>query len=128
MYRAQGDFSGRAGRSELWLGLGFVLAVVFGIALPLAWILFPELFGRPARVGAPGMRLAAAEVVGALAFWAIFTAKPLAALMVRRLHDLNRPATALAVALIPVLGQCIVLVWFCLPGTPGPNRFGPPPA
>jgi len=49
---------------------------------------------------------------------------PTIALSVRRLHDMDYAGWWVLLALIPVAGGLILLVWFCLPGTPGPNRFG----
>lgn len=107
------------------MGLAFVGLVLAGVMGPVAWVLVPELFGRPASASVQGLRLAMGEVLGALAFWAIFTAKPFAALLVRRLHDLDRSARGLAVLLVPGVGLVVVIWWLCLRGTDGENRFGP---
>lgn len=45
----------------------------------------------------------------------------------RRLHDRDMSAWWLLVILIPFLGWLFLLVLFILPGTEGPNRFGPDP-
>lgn len=51
---------------------------------------------------------------------------PSIAIGARRLHDIDRAAWWL---LLYLTGVCVILlvVWFCFPGTPGPNRFGPDP-
>lgn len=51
------------------------------------------------------------------------------AISAKRWHDRDRAAWWVLVGLIPVIGQ----VWMlldngCVRGTPGTNRFGPPPA
>ena len=46
------------------------------------------------------------------------------ALQVRRLHDTNRSGFWWFIALIPIMGSIVLLVFNCLPGTPGPNKFG----
>jgi uncharacterized membrane protein YhaH (DUF805 family) len=46
------------------------------------------------------------------------------ALQVRRLHDTNRTGFWWFIGLIPIVGGIVLLVFDCLPGTPGPNRFG----
>jgi uncharacterized membrane protein YhaH (DUF805 family) len=127
LYRGNADFAGRSSRDEAGWGVAFVLAVLLGVLGPVLWLLFPQAFGRPDTGGAQGLRLAAGEVVGALAFWAIFTVKPLVALLVRRMHDLDRPGALALAGLIPGLGQVLLLVWLCQRGSPGLNRFGPPP-
>jgi uncharacterized membrane protein YhaH (DUF805 family) len=52
---------------------------------------------------------------------------PSIAVGVRRFHDQDKSGWFLLLALIPVVGGLIVLVFMCLPGTSGPNRFGPDP-
>jgi uncharacterized membrane protein YhaH (DUF805 family) len=45
------------------------------------------------------------------------------ALQVRRLHDTNRSGFWWFIALIPLVGSIVLLVFNCLPGTPGPNKY-----
>jgi uncharacterized membrane protein YhaH (DUF805 family) len=127
LYHRQADFAGRSARDEAGWGLVYVLAVVAGFMGPVAWMLFPQVFGRPDSGSAQGLRLAAMEIVGALALWAIFTAKPMAALLVRRMHDLDHSGARLAALLVPGVGVIVLLWWLCQSGTKGPNRFGPAP-
>jgi uncharacterized membrane protein YhaH (DUF805 family) len=99
-------FSGRAGRAEYWW---FVL---FGtIAFALACLFDRAAFGHHALL------------------WATCTLVflvPYAAVAVRRLHDTDRSGWWLLLTFVP-LGNIVLLVWFCLPSTWGPNRFGPMP-
>jgi uncharacterized membrane protein YhaH (DUF805 family) len=44
----------------------------------------------------------------------------------RRLHDIDRTAWWLLLHIVP-FGALVLLVFACLRGTPGPNRFGPDP-
>ena len=97
------NFNDRASRSEYWYWFLFVvlaqivLAIVdMVIGLNVLTILF---------------------TLGALI--------PGIAVSVRRLHDLDKSGWFLLIALIPIAGAIIVLVWMCQAGTPGPNRFGP---
>jgi len=55
------------------------------------------------------------------------SAIPGIAVQFRRLHDIDRSAWWGLLGLIPLLGALVLLVLHLLPGTPGPNRFGPPP-
>ncbi|MDG4768408.1 DUF805 domain-containing protein [Solwaraspora sp. WMMD406] len=52
---------------------------------------------------------------------------PSLAVGVRRLHDTDRSGWWLLIALIPIVGAIVLLVFFVLDGTHGPNRFGPDP-
>jgi uncharacterized membrane protein YhaH (DUF805 family) len=45
---------------------------------------------------------------------------------VRRLHDGDRSGFFIFLGLVPFIGGLIVLVLMILPGTPGPNQYGPP--
>jgi uncharacterized membrane protein YhaH (DUF805 family) len=51
---------------------------------------------------------------------------PYVAVAVRRLHDTDRSGWWLLLVFVP-LGNIVLLIWFCLPSTWGPNRFGPMP-
>ncbi len=53
---------------------------------------------------------------------------PSITVLVRRLHDLDRSAWSLLVALIPAVGLIVLVVMLALPGTAGSNRYGPPRA
>jgi uncharacterized membrane protein YhaH (DUF805 family) len=52
---------------------------------------------------------------------------PNLAVAVRRLHDTDRSGWWLLIALLPLIGLIVLIVFFCIRGTPGPNRFGPDP-
>ena len=49
------------------------------------------------------------------------------AVTVRRLHDTDRSGWFVLLALIPLVGAILLLVFYCTEGTRGPNRFGPDP-
>ena len=98
-------FSGRAARSEYWYWTLFVFVVSIGLA-----IIDNLLFGS--GIG----------VVQSLFDLAILL--PGIAVAVRRLHDIDRTGWWLLLGLAPVVGGIILLVWFCLRGTPGRNRYG----
>ncbi len=56
----------------------------------------------------------------------IASSVPAFSLIVRRLHDTNRSAWFMALALIPILGQITLLVLLLKKGQPKENRFGKP--
>ena len=100
------QFSGRAGRAEYWWFVlaNFIVMVVLG-ALSRASVLFLILYS----------------------VYALFVLIPSIAVGIRRLHDTNRSGWWLLIALIPLIGSIILIVFFVIAGDPGSNRYGPPP-
>jgi uncharacterized membrane protein YhaH (DUF805 family) len=49
------------------------------------------------------------------------------AVQVRRFHDQDKSGWFILLGFIPYVGSLILLVFMCLEGTRGPNRFGPDP-
>jgi len=97
-------FSGRAARSEYWYWTLFVVVASFvaGIIDGLVGLGF----------------------IGAIVSLALLL--PGIAVSARRLHDLDRTAWWLLIALTGI-GLIVLLVFDCIKGTAGPNRFGPDP-
>lgn len=103
-------FSGRARRQEYWL---FVLVhVIVGFIVGIIQSFVPDLAGP----------LLVLWIVYALA-----TLIPNIALTFRRLHDTGRSAWWILIALVPFVGAIVLLVFYCLPGTVGPNKYGEDP-
>lgn len=96
------NFSGRARRSEYWY------VVLANILISLVTMI--------PYVG---------PVIDGLYMIAILV--PTLALMVRRLHDLGKDWYYIFFALIPLVGQIIMLVWFCTDSQVGANEFGENP-
>jgi uncharacterized membrane protein YhaH (DUF805 family) len=102
------NFSGRASRSAYWYWTLF--AVLMSIASKLLDVmLFPGLDTSP---------------INSLVGLALFL--PGLSIAVRRLHDLDRTGWWLLI-IFTVIGIVVLLIWFCMRGTMGANRFGPDP-
>jgi uncharacterized membrane protein YhaH (DUF805 family) len=97
------NFSGRAIRSEYWYWALFTTIGTF------VTYLFDRATGVP--ITEPLFSLA--------------TLLPGLAVLVRRLHDLDRTGWWVLLIFIPLIGAIVLIVWFCMKGTEGPNRFGP---
>jgi uncharacterized membrane protein YhaH (DUF805 family) len=99
------NFSGRASRSAYWW---------YALAQFVAFMVL----------------IIIAAVIGSAAFtvllYVVMVVAGLTALslVVRRLHDSDKSGWMILLGLIPFVGGIILLVLVCLPGTPGPNRFG----
>lgn len=132
------DFSGRSRRKEYWMFVLFIAIIYFVLAaimmaggFSLAAMTNPELAASGAAA-APG----ALFYVGAglLGIFVLAILIPSIAVVVRRLHDRDMSGWwylgAIVAGMIPFVGflaSIALLVVMCLPGTPGPNRFGPDP-
>lgn len=117
-------FSGRASRSEFWW---FMLSV--WVALMLAAVIDTALFGQTVSVASDNSwswsrhtNFAPLSVV----VW-LLTVLPSLAVTIRRLHDTDHRGWWLLIAMIPLIGTIILLVWYASKGTEGPNRFGEDP-
>ncbi len=108
------DFSGRATRQQYWM---FVL-VHFLLMLGLIALLGVLVMSGVLRFGL-------AWVLFMLVGLALFL--PALAISVRRLHDVGYTGWLILLGLIPYVGALVLLVFYCLPGKPGQNAYGPDP-
>ena len=101
-------FSGRASRSEYWYW--WLFCILLGIAVGLIdAVLFPRSNAHPiTTIG---------ELIVLLPFLAV---------SIRRLRDLDRSGWWYLLVLTGI-GAIVLIVWYCMRGTVGPNRFGPDP-
>ncbi len=110
--RQYADFEGRARRQEYWM---FALINFIITMIPYA------------------LGIAFADSSFGMIFMAIYFIYSLAVLIpglavaVRRLHDIDKSGWFLLIALIPIVGFIILLVWLATDGTRGRNRFGSDP-
>lgn len=104
------NFYGRAGRPEFWWFQLFYLIVAI-----IASILDATLAGN-----------SAVNPFTSLTGLALLL--PQLAVCVRRLHDTDRTGWWLLIGLIPLIGEIVLIVFWCSRGTEGGNRFGAAPA
>lgn len=104
-------FSGRIGRLRLlaWSMVISIIAAVTSLLVLLAVKVSPTL-GMTC-----GATLTLAYFIVSLRIGA------------QRLHDLNWSAWMLLLHLVPVANLVLTLLMLLMPGTPGPNKYGPPP-
>jgi uncharacterized membrane protein YhaH (DUF805 family) len=113
------DFTGRARRSEYWLFTLFIIIVE---------VVYLVLVGATGGLGNSGqMSGVAMALTGIYGIFILGILIPSIAVGFRRLHDTDRSAWWLLIAFIPLIGGLALLVFYILPGTTGPNRFGPDP-
>lgn len=106
------EFNGRSRRKEYWM---FTL-----YSLVIFMVLYIAGFVTIEKTGI-------SMVFFGLAFiYALAILVPNLAVSVRRLHDIDKSGWFILLAFVPVV-SLVLLVLFCLDGTPGDNRFGPSP-
>ncbi|MPY71564.1 MAG: DUF805 domain-containing protein [Alphaproteobacteria bacterium] len=110
VFRHYAQFSGRSRRAEYWYFYLFCVLVSIGLDIL-------------SRVLAPADLLA--QLVQLI--FALATLIPSISVGVRRLHDIDRTGWWMLLWLVPFLGWIVLIVFACLRGTDGPNRFGPDP-
>lgn len=104
-------FSGRASRSQFWFWTLFTI-LVSSVSYTLDFAVF-------------GVDLDALfSPIGDIANLVLLV--PSLAIAARRLHDMDRTGWW-QLLLLTGIGIFVLLVWYCLKGTDGPNRFGPDP-
>ena len=96
-------FEGRVDRERFW----------FFMAIPL---LASVILSSCGKVG---------SIINAIIWLGLLL--PTLGMWVRRFHDIGKKWTSLLIALIPLVGQIIVIVWACRPGQLEDNEFGPNP-
>jgi uncharacterized membrane protein YhaH (DUF805 family) len=105
-------FSGRARRMEYWY---FVL---FNLIVAIVLALIDTLLGTTTGVSSFGILSG---------IYSLAVLIPTLAVLVRRLHDIDRTGWWIFINLIPLVGTIVLLVFALTPGTPGSNRYGPDP-
>lgn len=111
-FRHYVDFSGRARRKEFWMFalFNFLIAAVLGfIDGVLGW--------TDSELGL--------GVLGGIYSLAVLL--PGLAVGVRRLHDIGKSGWNYFLALIPLVGAIILIVWFSKDGEYGSNAWGQNP-
>ena len=106
------SFQGRLNRQPFWIATLVLWLLSMGVTFVTS-ILF-------------GSQSAVTTFVQAVV--ALVLLIPSLAVAVKRYHDRNKPGWWILIVFIPIIG----LVWYIvelgfLPGTPGPNRYGPDP-
>lgn len=135
-FRRTFDFTGRSRRREYWLFAlltvivsGVLAAIAFGTGNTLERLALADpddpLAMYPIMFGGVGILMP---------IWWLIILIPTIAVTVRRLHDRNLSGWwylgFVLLSLLPVVGflaSIAFIVVMALPGTPGPNRYGPSP-
>ncbi len=134
-FRRYFDFQGRSRRREYWMFtlLNVLVGVALFLLLLVAGVPLTAMDDPTQSVGvfSSGLMI----VFGILVMiWLLAIIIPSIAVTIRRFHDRNMSGWwylgFIVAGLIPLVGflaSIALIVLMALPGTPGPNRFGPDP-
>ncbi|HEX4383974.1 MAG TPA: DUF805 domain-containing protein [Myxococcales bacterium] len=103
VFKRYAQFTGRARRKEYWMFTLISLLVTFALWLPG---LVSSTFGFLYEL------------------YSIAALVPSLAVTARRLHDTGRSAWWMCIALVPLVGAIILLVFLCTDGAAGDNQYG----
>lgn len=120
-YRRYFDFSGRSRRKEYWM---FALFSVIVVMVAVMLMFAGGVAASEAGGSAGPMFWLGGAIIGVFGLGSII---PSIAVQVRRFHDQDRSGWMVLLGFIPYVGGLIVLVFMCLEGTRGNNRYGPDP-
>ncbi len=115
------DFSGRSRRKEYWMF--FLLQIIIIVALAIIGGVLGGFTPDPAGSMSTGGTL----MIALFGLYALAIFIPSLAVQVRRFHDQDKSGWFVLLGFIPYVGGIIVLVFMCLDGTKGKNRFGEDP-
>jgi uncharacterized membrane protein YhaH (DUF805 family) len=120
-WRKYATFSGRASRSEYWwwVLIGTIVTAIFYII----GILAGGIYGPPTAAGVPTLGAGYGIYMTLSVIWGLAVLVPGLAVNWRRLHDTNHRGASYFLALIPIVGPIIVLVFLLLPPNPEGARF-----
>ncbi|KMQ61527.1 membrane protein [Chryseobacterium angstadtii] len=104
------DFKGRARRTEYWM------YVLFNMIFAIAALVLDNLLGLKFNEQIPYGFI--------YLMYGLATFIPGLAVLVRRLHDVDKSGWWFFISLIPIIGTIWLLVLLATDGTPGSNQYG----
>lgn len=114
------SFDGRISRKAFWLT--FIAMFVLGMLIQVAAL-------GPMMAAAMENPEAAASMSMPIWIWIVMI--PMIwisfAVYAKRWHDFDKSGWLTLLVIIPFVGFIVLIVLGCIPGTPGPNRFGEAP-
>lgn len=114
------DFTGRACRAEYWYW-GLLMFLAFIAYWGLANITMGNIITYSYNENTFG------TVTIIYWIWCLAMLLPSLAVTVRRLHDIGKSGWWYFIALIPIIGGILLLIWMCQDGEPNANEYGTNP-
>jgi len=127
-FQKYAQFSGRATRTEYWMFILFDLLIrcFFTLTSVILGYVGESVSSSANTADLPINSFSDIISVIFLAslIYGLATFIPNIALTTRRLHDIGKSGWLQLIALIPVIGWILALVWFCTPSDEGENDYG----
>jgi uncharacterized membrane protein YhaH (DUF805 family) len=123
-YKRYADFSGRSRRKEYWMFVLFFV-IVYAICYALIFTGLPKFDPATGQMTGGGGALSMLGTALLLIF-ALGSFIPALAVQVRRLHDQDKTGWLVLLGIVPI-ANIVLLVFMCLEGTRGPNKYGADP-
>lgn len=121
------DFKGRSRRKEFWMFV--LLEVILGMIAMFVDVGLgygtADSYAQATDGYSAGFSISSSGPA-TIIFFLVFII-PNLAVAIRRLHDSDRSGWWLLLACIPLFGWIALIVFYCLEGTSGPNRFDEDP-
>lgn len=115
-------FTGRASRSEFWWWRLFLGIISFVLN-----ILSSVFMAGAITAGSTGMGAGSLIISILMIIFGLVCFLPDLGLTFRRLHDAGHSGWNILWNLLPIIGQIILLVYFCQQSQPMENKYGPVP-
>ena len=113
------DFSGRACRKEFWMFVLWSWIIIFAISFFMGFFL---IMINPSGEPYNESLIVIIDRISKLLFLL-----PFLSVSCRRLHDVGKTGWFLLLALIPIIGDWIVIITWASKGGVGANKYGPDP-
>ena len=123
--RRYAEFSGRSRRKEYWMFTLFILVAYLVLGTLIGVGGFFSMLTDPS--GVPQFSAIGWLGLGLLGIFALAMFIPTLAVIVRRLHDQDKSGWFILIQFVPYIGAIVMLVFMCIEGTKGENRYGPDP-
>ena len=106
------NFKDRTSRKDFWMTILIMFLISFVIGL---------IFPGTSSTSSNSFEYHASAVSS---IWSLATFIPSLAMEVRRLHDINKSGWWLLIALVPIVGWIVLLVFYCSKAVETDNKYG----
>ncbi|MEG0328159.1 MAG: DUF805 domain-containing protein [Erysipelothrix sp.] len=107
---------GRISRNDFWMTMLWVILFSFGVNIILGIV--SSMIGKVVKL--PTLMYIVVTTISVIMLFSTIS------MQIRRLHDTGKSTLFIFFNLIPIIGQFIVIYFYCLPGDVNANDYGYP--